>query len=172
MRNNCPGFMNAELNTSITAKAARRAAWLCVVAGTLLTMAAASVWAAPKAAAPNPAAPKPVPEVVIPKSVFVDRPDFGRDPFFPKSTRRGQVVATNPVIQPVGNFDSIALKGISVNNEKRLAIVNNKTFEVGEEGEVPVGAQRVKVKIIEIREKSAVISVNGVSKELFLGSKF
>ena len=163
--------MNAELNTSTTAQAARRAARLCV-AGTLLTMAAASAWAAPKAAAPNPAAPKPVAEVVIPKSVFVDRPDFGRDPFFPKSTRRGQVVQTNPVPLPTGNFDSIALKGISVNNEKRLAIVNNKTFEVGEEGEVPVGAQRVKVKIVEIREKSAVISVNGVSKELFLGSKF
>jgi hypothetical protein len=158
--------MNAELNPSTTLKARRRAARLCV-AGTLLTMAAASAFAAP-----NPPAPKPVAEAPMAKSVFVDRPDFGRDPFFPKSTRRGAVTATTTVVQPVGNFDSIALKGISVNNERRLAIVNNKTFEVGEEGEVPVGAQRVKVKVTEIREKSAVITVNGVSKELFLGSKF
>ena len=163
--------MNAELNTSSTAKAGRRAARLCL-AGTLLTMAAATAGAAPKAASNVPATPKPVAEVVIPKSVFVDRPDFGRDPFFPKSTRRGQAVVTTTTTQPVGNFDSIALKGISVNNEKRLAIINNKTFEVGEEGDVPVGAQRVRVKIVEIREKSAVISVNGVSKELFLGSRF
>jgi hypothetical protein len=163
--------MNAELNTSTIAKAGRRAARLCV-AGTLLTMAVAAAWAAPKAASSQAAAPMPVAEVVIPKSVFVDRPDFGRDPFFPKSERRGKVTQTTTTVQPVGNFDSIALKGISVNNERRLAIINNKTFEVGEEGEVPVGAQRVRVKVVEIRDKSAIVSVNGVSKELFLGSKF
>jgi hypothetical protein len=159
--------MNAELNTSTTFKAARRAARLCV-AGTFLTMAAATAWAAPKKPASTPPTPQPVAEVVIPKSVFVDRPDFGRDPFFPKSTRRGQAAPTNPVVQPVGNFDSLALKGISVNNEKRLAIINVKTFEVGEEGDVRVNGQPVRVKVTEIRERSAVITVNGVSKELFL----
>ena len=106
-----------------------------------------------------------------PQSVFIDRPDFGRDPFFPKSKRRGAVVSTTPVVEPVANFGNLALKGISVSNERRLAIINNKTFEAGEEGEVRVGNQPVKLKVIEIRDKSVVIEVNGVSKELFLGPK-
>jgi hypothetical protein len=162
--------MNAELNRSDIFKTAPWAAWLCV-GGTLIQLTAASL-AAPTRT-PAPTAPAAVAEVIIPKSVFVDRPDFGRDPFFPKSVRRGQAIPTTTTpVQPGANFDSIALKGISVNNERRLAIINNKTFEVGEEGDVPVGTQRVRVKVTEVRDKSAIISVNGVSKELFLGSKF
>lgn len=137
--------------------------------GALLTLAAAASFAAPKAA-PTPS-PVPVEVVPPPQSVFVDRPDFGRDPFFPKSTRRGTVASTNPVVEPVANFGNLALKGISVNNERRLAIINNKTFEVGEEGEVRVNGQPVKLKVTEIRDRSVVITVNGVSKELFLGPK-
>jgi hypothetical protein len=155
--------MNAELNRSTTFKAATRTYRLCL-AGTLL---AASALAAPNP--PNP--PAATAEVVIPKSVFVDRPDFGRDPFFPKSGRRVHI-ATTTTVQPVANFDSIMLKGISTSSEKRLAIINNKTFEAGEEADVRINGQPVRVKCAEIREKSIVIVVNGVSKELFLGSKF
>jgi hypothetical protein len=138
--------------------------------GALLALAAAASFAAPKTAAPVPA-PASVEVLPPPQSVFVDRPDFGRDPFFPKSTRRGAVKSTNSVVEPVANFGNLALKGISVNNERRLAIINNKTFEVGEEGEVRVNGQPVRVKVTEIRDKSVVITVNGVSKELFLGPK-
>jgi hypothetical protein len=116
---------------------------------------------------PPPAEPAPPP-----KSVFIDRPDFGRDPFFPTSKRRGEVVRTNPIVEPVANFSNLALKGISNIKEKPLAIINNKTFEVGEEGEVRVNGLLVKVKVTEIRDHSAVVTVNGVSKELFLGQKF
>jgi hypothetical protein len=120
----------------------------------------------------TPTVTTPVEAATPPKSVFVDRPDFGKDPFFPSSKRRGEVVRTNTVVEPVANFKDLALKGISTTKERPLAIINNKTFEVGEEGEVRVNGLLVKVKIIEIHEKSAVVSVNGVTKELFLGQKF
>jgi hypothetical protein len=158
--------MNAELNRSTHVKAATRAARL---GGAAALLAAATAFAAPN----PPAAPAAAPvEVPIPKSVFVDRPDFGRDPFFPKSTRRGQAIQTTTTVQPTANFDSIVLKGISTSNEKRLAIINNKTFEAGEESDVRINGQPVRVKCVEIRDKSIIITVNGVSKELFLGSKF
>ena len=137
--------------------------------GALLILAAAGSFAAPKAA-PTPA-PTPAEVLPPPQSVFIDRPDFGRDPFFPKSKRRGAVVSTTPVVEPMANFGNLALKGISVNNERRLAIINNKTFEVGEEGEVRINGQPLKLKVTEIRDKSVVVEVNGASKELFLGPK-
>lgn len=123
------------------------------------------------APAPAPAPAAAAEEAQQVKSVFVDRPNFGRDPFFPTSTRRGRMVETNRV-EPVANFNNIVLKGTSGTPEKRLAIINNKTFEVGEEGDLRVGGQPMKVKCVEIREKSIVISLNGVTKELFLDTKF
>ena len=121
-------------------------------------------------------APAPAPAPVAPlepeqiKSVFVDRPNFGRDPFFPNSTRRGRLIETNRV-EPVANFNNIALKGVSGTSEKRLAIINNKTFEEGEEGELRVSGHPTKVKVVQVREKSVLISINGVTKELFLDGK-
>lgn len=120
--------------------------------------------------APTPA-PAPAEEPTPVKSVFIDRPNFGRDPFFPNSERRGRVIETNDTVQPVANFNNIALKGISGTSEKRLAIINNKTFEAGEEGELRVSGHVIKVKIVEVREKSVVVSINGVTKELFLDTK-
>jgi hypothetical protein len=104
------------------------------------------------------------------KSVFVDRPNFGRDPFFPNSPRRGRIVQ-DTVVEPSANFNNIVLKGTSGTPEKRLAIINNKTFEAGEEADLRIGGHLTKVKCVEVREKSVVISINGVTRELFLGSK-
>ena len=120
------------------------------------------------AATPAPAAAPQEPEQI--KSVFVDRPNFGRDPFFPNSLRRGKTVQ-DAVVEPVANFNNIVLKGTSGTAEKRLAILNNKTFAAGEEGELRIGGQLTKIKCVEVREKSVVISINGVTRELFLGSK-
>jgi type II secretory pathway component PulC len=123
---------------------------------------------APSPVASAPAtAPAPEEPLQI-KSVFVDRPNFGRDPFFPNSDRRGKLTPTNSAVEVVANFNNIALKGISAAAEKRLAIINNKTFEVGEEAELRISGHLTKVKCVEVREKSVVISINGVTKELFL----
>ena len=160
--------MNTVLKTTNAVPVSHWKGRLCAT-GALLILAAGGSFAAPKVApTPTPTVAEVLPP---PQSVFIDRPDFGRDPFFPKSTRRGAVVSTNRTVEPLANFENLALKGISVNNERRLAIINNKTFEVGEEGEVRINGQLVKLKVTEIRDKSVVITVNGVSKELFLGPR-
>ena len=140
-----------------------------MVASVLLSLkSVAAPPARTPAATPAPAATPQEPQVV--KSVFVDRPNFGRDPFFPNSLRRGKVVQ-DTVVEPVANFNNIVLKGISGTPEKRLAILNNKTFEAGEDGELRISGHLTKIKIVEVREKSVVISINGVTRELFLDSK-
>jgi hypothetical protein len=136
--------------------------------GALALAGVLTAWAAPTTA-PAP----PAEEVVPPKSVFTDRPDFGKDPFFPKSTRRGAVpIASTNIVEVATVSKDLILKGISTLKEKRLAIINNRTFEAGEEDNVRVNGLLVKVKVVELRDTSALISVNGVTKELFLGQKF
>ena len=149
---------------------AKRLSWSVVMVASVL-LSLKSVAAPPArtpAGTPAPAATPQEPQQF--KSVFVDRPNFGRDPFFPNSLRRGKVVQ-DTVVEPVANFNNIVLKGISGSSEKRLAILNNKTFEAGEDGELRISGHLTKVKIVEVREKSVVISINGVTRELFLGSK-
>jgi hypothetical protein len=148
---------------------AKRLSWSVVmVASVLLSLKSIAAPPARTPATPAPAATPQEPQVV--KSVFVDRPNFGRDPFFPNSLRRGKTVQ-DAVVEPVANFNNIVLKGTSGTAEKRLAILNNKTFAAGEEGELRIGGQLTKIKCVEVREKSVVISINGVTRELFLGSK-
>ena len=110
-----------------------------------------------------------------PKSEFVDEVGFGRD-FFPKSTRRPKVIAkttdAESAIPTVPGF--IVLKGISVAKDKKLAIINNYTVSEGEEFSLKTSASvaPVKIKCIEIKEKSVIVSVNGTTKELPLRSGF
>ena len=106
-------------------------------------------------------------DVVQPyQSVFVDDPKFGKDPFFPRSKRRGvELVSTNTAYAAVPD---LVLKGISGLKEKRLALVNNRTLEKGEEAEIKVNNQPLRVRCVEIREKSVVLSVDGQIKEIFL----
>jgi hypothetical protein len=146
---------------------AKKLSWVMVVASVLLSIKSV---AAPAARTPAPAAAAAPQEPQQNKSVFVDRPNFGRDPFFPNSSRRGTIVQ-DTVIEPAANFNNIVLKGISGTAEKRLAIINNKTIGVGEEADLRIGGHLTKVKCVEVREKSVVISINGVTRELFLGNK-
>ena len=67
----------------------------------------------------------------------------------------------------------LVLKGITGPPEKRIALINNLTFSKGEEGEPKAGNGKVKIRVLEIREKSVVISMEGVAtpKELLLQDK-
>lgn len=96
-------------------------------------------------------------------SAFTDSRTFGKDPFFPKSRRRESVpvVATNIVLKEGELPPGMVLKGLSGTKEKPLAIINNYTFAEGEEAEVRVLNQLFRVKVIEVKERSVVISVNG-----------
>ena len=108
----------------------------------------------------------------ISKSVFIDDPRTGRDPFFPNSVRRSPKRALPPPItgtttpQPI----QLTLRAISVGQTKRLAQINNRILEVGEEAEVVVGGQKAKIRCVEIRDESVLIKIDGVNetKELFL----
>src|SRR5690242_14126261 len=92
-----------------------------------------------------------------PKSEFVDDPGFGLDPFFPASTRRPKVVVKNPDIEPPRATvpDSVVLKGITTFQGRKLAIINNYPLGEGEEFTLK-GASPLRVKCVEIKEKSVV----------------
>jgi len=106
--------------------------------------------------------------VEIPQSVFVvpTSPKEGRNPFFPQSVAVASAVAPkNGAAVDVSGF---VLNGIT-SPPKRTAMINGRTFEAGEEGELrlPSGA-KVLIKCEQIGSDSTVILVNGVRRELRL----
>ena len=111
----------------------------------------------------------PATAAALPKSVFVDDVNNGKDPFFPNSTRRAESlprIATTNVVAPANLvLDQLALKGISGTQDRRLALINSATLAVGELGEIKVGAQILKLRCREIRERSVLIELDG-SKEV------
>jgi hypothetical protein len=115
-----------------------------------------------------------VPPPALVKSVFVDDPVAGKDPFFPNSTRRlkalEQTSPTNPAPQPSTLFNQLALKGISGPKNQRLALINTSTLGVGEQAEIRCGLQSIKILCREIRESSVLLELVGVGelKELKL----
>lgn len=112
-------------------------------------------------------------EAPIPRSTFVipKSTKEGRDPFFPNSTRLfGETVAksTNAPATNAG----LVLKALAGSAERRLATINNRTFEVGEQAEVQSGAGRVRVRCIEITDDSVVIEVGGARRTLRMRATF
>lgn len=111
-----------------------------------------------------------VPEAPIPLSVFAipSQPTEGRNPFFPQSVNR----VVPQTVTPETHLDTswFVLNGIT-SPPKRTAMINGRTFETGEEGEVrlPSGAKML-IKCEEIRAESAVIMVGGHRRELRLRS--
>lgn len=111
---------------------------------------------------------------VMVRSVFVDDPNLGKDPFFPASTRRlealRQAIPTNVVQQPNLAFQHLSLKGISGLRGQRLALINSSTVAVGEIAEIRCGQGLVKVLCREIRDRSVIVELVGAGeiKELKL----
>jgi hypothetical protein len=108
-------------------------------------------------------------DIVIPTSEFIMPASVaeGRDPFFPVSTRSTPVVVnTNTSVK--APTVSLTLQGISGTLERRFALINGRTFEVGEEAEVSAGKSRVHVHCLEIKEDSVTIEVEGKPQELKL----
>jgi hypothetical protein len=116
----------------------------------------------------------------IPKSVFIDDIKVGRDPFFPNTARRSGKprVAAIPndglTPSPSKNFsDQIKLKGILGSATRRLVLINNHTFAVGEQAEVKTSDGKVRVRCVEIRERSVIVTLPGDTqrRELYLNEK-
>jgi len=97
-------------------------------------------------------------EVVFPQSAFTAEGAIGKDPFFPNSTRRVKRVDTGK--QPtIRDFSSLLkLTGIT-GGAKPIATINNLTFAVGEEQEVKVEGSKVRIRVLQILEKSVVVLI-------------
>ena len=100
------------------------------------------------------------------KSEFTDDPQFGRDPFYPTSQRRRGQRTVTPILTPDAPVTELTLKGISGSVQRPLAIINNRTFAVGESADMKVNNQILKVRCVEINDKVVKITINGVPKEL------
>jgi hypothetical protein len=107
------------------------------------------------------------------QSVFINPKDKqqGVDPFFPRSNRpygpvAPIVIATTP--EPVTVAVELKLKAISGLPEHRLALINNHTFEAGEEGEVVTTNGRMRIRCLEIHQDSAVVQVGPERREIHL----
>jgi hypothetical protein len=137
----------------------------------VLGFALLSTAKAEAATSKTPGADRTVPTVSlveIPQSVFLipSNPRDGRNPFFPQSVVAAPVVTWKPN-SPV-DLSSFVLNGIT-SPPKRTAMINGRTFEAGEEGEVKLASGgKALIKCEAIRADSAVIVVNGQRRELRL----
>lgn len=107
-------------------------------------------------------------ETLVSKSVFEDDAKNGKDPLFPKSSRRGKSSPSqSPVLDPLSQ---ISLKGISGSGIRRFALINNQPLAAGETALVKISTGQIHVHCWQVSENSAVISIKGdsVKKELSL----
>jgi hypothetical protein len=112
-----------------------------------------------------------VPEVPIPQSLFVipAQPSEGRNPFFPQSVVH-TVVPAKVTKDPSFDWSVFVLNGIT-SPPKRTAMINGRTFEANEEGEVRLNTGgRMLIKCEAIKADSAIITVGGQIHELRLRS--
>jgi hypothetical protein len=109
---------------------------------------------------------RPPAEVPIARSIFVTNDASGVDPFFPNSTRRKtQSGATDPKKPSLAGVSALQLKGIMGPPDKRIALINNLTFAKGEEQDVRVPTGTLKIKCVDIRLKSVVVTLEGQTEE-------
>ena len=103
-------------------------------------------------------------EIEIPQSLFTipATAKEGRNPFFPRSTAT-LPQPTKPV-ESLADLRSLVLNGIT-SRPKATVMINNKTFEKGEEGEVKLpGGGKVLIRCEEIKEDSAIILISGTQR--------
>ena len=131
-----------------------------LIIGVLLGNVSQGFGAAPAVAKPTNASPAVA--APPPKSVFNEKLPGGKDPFFPASSRRGEKlpVKGTPATTPVANvLSQLAIKYIAPG--KDFVLINDKTLGVGEESAVRIQNGRVRVKVVEIRENSAWVTIDG-----------
>src|SRR5438045_9686276 len=139
-------------------RAAQLSRWAGICAFAAVIAISAARGAAQKAAPQPPVVPPMTHELQFIKSTFVSvpGPGFGTDPFFPKT---GRFERTKTVDHP-GPVSFLSLKGISGPRNRRLAIINNRTFDLGEEAVLKVAGQDYRVRCLEIRDDGVTVSVN------------
>lgn len=103
-----------------------------------------------------------VPDVPPPKSVFTipSKPQEGRDPFFPDSTRPYEEVAAEQSATAPTATD-LVVKTILVNQHNHaFAIINDQTFGVGDEGDVITSSgRRIHIQCVDIDAAKGTVTV-------------
>ena len=128
----------------------------------------------PKQTKPAPAAPALAPEPIQTQAIFINptaKKDGLVDPFYPKS--EGPWLRNHPIptaTKSVTVTADLRLNGISGSADRRLAIINNKTFEVGEEADVISNSDKVRIRCLEVKAESVIVQFvsGGVRRELHL----
>jgi hypothetical protein len=141
----------------------------------LLGLAFAGLAAQPRTKAPSGSAPATTNALAllppIPQSVFIipSNPQEGKDPFFPRSMRLFSDVLVKTTLQPAAAIAvELKLNGISGTADRRLAIINNRTFEIGEEGEVTSNVGRVRIICKDIKADTVRVLISGEERILRL----
>jgi thioredoxin-related protein len=95
----------------------------------------------------------------------------------PGSGQRGpQTRRQLPALIPAGSgvithYDYLELKAVSGGQNRRMALINNETFMVGEKNKVKVKDQHVEIFCKEIRSDSVLITADGKVMELKLAGR-
>jgi hypothetical protein len=97
-------------------------------------------------------------QAAIPQSVFATEAATGKDPFFPNSIRRLRRDDSGKRQTTRDLSGLLKLTGIA-GGVRPIATINNLTFAVGEEQEVKVEGGKVKIRVLEIREKSVRVII-------------
>jgi hypothetical protein len=96
------------------------------------------------------------------KSVFDDDANSTKDPFFPKSRRRLAKASSGRPAHEAPRMADLHFRGVIGSPGRYIAMINDKTFAVGEKSQVLVGpGQYLVVKVNKITEKSVNVSVDG-----------
>jgi len=95
----------------------------------------------------------------------------GRDPFFPESTRTFEAMMAASQTNRTAEITSLKVPGISGTSGNLLAIINNHTFAVGDEGDVLTPNGRVHLKCLQIAPTYVVVEVNGRTHRINLGEQ-
>ena len=119
--------------------------------------------AAPTAVTTNAPAAKATPATAAPvkkdvrRSVFVVPANAkeGRDPFFPDSSRVYD--SGVPATHSAPEVTSLVCKGVSGLPGHMMAIINNHTFAVGDEGDVMNSSGRIHIRCVSIKNGFVVV---------------
>ena len=100
-------------------------------------------------------------------SIFDDKLNVGSDPFFPNSGRRAtpkaSAVSEAVYVKPV-----LTLNSIVGHSKRRVALINNRTFAEGETAVVQVPSGQVRVRWLNIRERTVLVSIEGEAEQKLL----
>ena len=94
-------------------------------------------------------------ELPVPESIFNLAAQTTKDPFFPLSTRQPAGVTNNAA--PAFSVSEFVLKGLSGSAHNRLALINNRTFAVGDTNTITTPSGKINVRCMKIKENSVIL---------------